>query len=204
MGTNESLEIVAHGLLSGDEDLRRAAAEALANDPEEGHAMLRDGAALPDILVRRAVVYGLARVNEPWAVELLQKLRVEDQQWVVRNSAAEVLERCAETNPRVPQPLTVPSETPWIIEFAGSQGVGISPGSPATEILIAAIKSDDPEIRLAAVPYLKRTPGEGVIRRLYDAMYSEDSTLREAVFLTLMEIAASDVKLPHPSQFGLG
>ena len=34
---------------------RRAAAESLANDPQEGHAMLQDGATLDDILVRRAV-----------------------------------------------------------------------------------------------------------------------------------------------------
>ena len=44
IGTNDALEIVAHTLLNADEDLRRAAAEALANDPGEGHAMLRDGA----------------------------------------------------------------------------------------------------------------------------------------------------------------
>lgn len=204
IGTNESLEVVAHGLLSGDDDLRRAAAEALANDPGEGHAMLKEGAALADIMVRRAVVYGLGRVDEPWAVELLQKLQVEDQQWVVRNSAAEVLERCAEMDPRVPRLLPAPSETPWIIEFAGTQGIGISPGSPATDILTAALKSENPELRLAAIPYLKKTPSEGIIPRLYDAMYSEDAVLQEAGYLALMEIAASGIKLPNPSQFGLG
>jgi len=41
IGTNEALEIVARTLLNADEELRRAAAEALANDPGEGHAMLR-------------------------------------------------------------------------------------------------------------------------------------------------------------------
>jgi hypothetical protein len=34
-------------------------------------------------------------------------------------------------------------------------------------------------------------------------MYSEDSGLREAIYLALMEIAASGRKLPHPSQFGI-
>ena len=50
---------VARALLQGDEELRRAAAEAMANDPIEGHAMLKEGATLPDILLRRAVVHGL-------------------------------------------------------------------------------------------------------------------------------------------------
>ena len=73
IGTNEALETVAHTLLNGDENIRRAAAEALANDPGEGHAMLRDGITINDILLRRAVAYGLGRVNEPWAVEALAK-----------------------------------------------------------------------------------------------------------------------------------
>jgi hypothetical protein len=91
-----------------------------------------------------------------------------------------------------------------LIEFAGKQGIGISPGSPATEILINALKSNIEEEQFAALPYLKRTPSEGVISNLYHAMYRDDSALREAIFLTLCEIAAGGVKLPAPEQFGLG
>ena len=159
IGTNEALEIVAHALLNADEDLRRAAAEALANDTGEGHAMLKDGATLSDILVRRAVVYGLARVNEAWAMELLQKMQMEDEQWVVRNSAGEVIEAHHQIeNPRVPRPLKAPSETPWLIEFAGTQGVGIAPGSSATDILISVLKNGKEEERLAALSILKEKP----------------------------------------------
>ncbi|HJQ14680.1 MAG TPA: NACHT domain-containing protein, partial [Anaerolineales bacterium] len=50
IGTEKSLEGVARALIQGDEELRRAAAEALANDPVEGHAMLKEGATLTDIL----------------------------------------------------------------------------------------------------------------------------------------------------------
>jgi HEAT repeat protein len=204
IGSTESLELVARALLSGDEDLRQAGAEALANDPGEGYAMLKDGATLDDILLRRAVVYGLARVDEPWAVELLKTMRIEDGQWVVRNSASEVLDYQTRLNPRVPRPLPPPSETPWLIEFAGKQGMGISPGAPATDILISALKSDDLDTSLASLPYLRRTPTEGVVTQLYHAMYKDDPELREGAYHTLMEIAASGVKLPHPSQFGLG
>ncbi len=204
IGTANAMEIVARALLHGEEDLRRAAAEALANDPKEGYAMLKEGTTLADILLRRAAVYGLARIDEAWAVETLQHIQVEDDQWVVRNSASEVLESKTQTNPRIPRPLTAPAETPWLIEFAGKQGVGISPGSPATEILIAALKSNIEEERLAALPYLKRMPNEGVITNLYHAMYRDDPELREAVFLVLCELAAGGIKLPMPEQFGLG
>jgi HEAT repeat protein len=203
IGTPTAMEAVARALLHGEEDLRRAAAEALANDPIEGHDMLKEGVSLADILLRRAVVYGLARVEEEWATETLQSIQVEDDQWVVRNSATEVLDSKNELTARIPQHLTAPSETPWLIEFAGKQGVGISPGSPATEILIAALKSEIEEERLAALPYLKRMPSDGVITSLYHAMYRDDPELREAVFLVLCELAASGIKRPDPQQFGL-
>jgi len=204
IGTSPAMESVARGLLNGEEDLRRAAAEALANDPNEGYAMLKEGTTLTDILLRRAVVYGLARVEEDWAIEALQHIRVEDDQWVVRNSAGEVLDSKDEIDPHIPQPLTTPSETPWLIEFAGKQGVGISPGSPATEILIAALNSDSEEVRLAALPYLKRMPNETVITNLYRAMYRNDAELREAVFLVLCELASGGIKLPAQEQYDVG
>ena len=204
IGTEKSLEGVARALLQGDEELRRAAAEALANDPLEGHAMLKEGATLADILVRRAVVHGLARVGQPWAIETLQKMQVEDDQWAVRNLANQYLEQMQNLDTRVPRPLTSPSESPWLIAFAGKQKMGIPRGGPATDVLLRAFKQGDTEERLAALPYLKRAANDGTINALYNAMYGEDPEVREAAFLAVAEIGADGFKLPHPNQFGLG
>jgi HEAT repeat protein len=205
IGTERSLEAVARGLLQGDEDLRRAAAEALSNDSGEGYAMLREGATLADdIMVRRAVVHGLARIHQPWAVETLQKMQVDDDQWAVRNLATQYLEQMAHMDPRVPHKLRSPSESPWLIEFAGKQGMGVPRGGPATEVLLSAFKLGDTEQRLAALPYLKRVANDGIIGTLYNGMYGEDPEVREASFYAIEEIAANGVKIPHPNQFGLG
>ncbi len=204
IGTPNSLDAVGRALLQGDEELRRAAAEALANDPGEGHAMLKEGAALPDIMVRRAVVHGLSRVGQPWAMDTLQHLQVEDDQWAVRNLANQYLEQMQNIDPRVPRKLTPPSESPWLIEFAGKEGMGIPRGGPATEVLLSAFKLGETEQRLAALPYLKRVANEGVIGALYNAMYGEDPEVREAAFYAIEEIGANGVNLPHPNQFGLG
>jgi hypothetical protein len=204
-GQSSAMEAVARALLQGDDETRRAAAEALANDPKEGHEMLRDGATMEDILVRRAVVYGLARINSPWAIETIEKIQVEDDQWIVRSAAAEVIEsRSVTGNPHIPRPLTPPSQTPWLIEFAGKQGVGISPGSPATDLLLTAVKNGNELEQQAALNYLRRNPTEGVIKTMYNAMQSGNPVMREACFLILWEIAASGVKLPDPAQYGLG
>ena len=204
IGTEKSLEAVARALLQGDDELRRAAAEAMANDPTEGHAMLKEGASLADIMLRRAVVHGLARIHEPWAVETLQRMQVEDDQWAVRNLANQYLEQKSHIDPRVPHRLKTPSESPWLIQFAGKQGMGVPRGGPATDVLLSAYKVGDTEERLAALPYLKRVANEGIIGALYNGMYGEDPEVREASFYALEEIAANGSPIPHPNQFGLG
>jgi len=204
IGTEKSLEAVARALLQGDEELRRAAAEAMSNDPVEGHSMLKEGATLADIMLRRAVVHGLARIDQPWALETLQHMQLEDDQWAVRNLANQYLEQKSHIDPRVPRRLKTPSESPWLIEFAGKQGMGIPRGGPATDVLLNAFKLGETEERLAALPYLKRVADEGVIGSLFNAMYGEDPEVREASFYALEEIAANGVKIPHPNQFGLG
>jgi HEAT repeat protein len=204
IGTDKSVEAVARALLQGDEELRRAAAEAMANDPGEGHAILKEGATLADIMLRRAVVYGLAHVSEPWAFEILQKMQVEDDQWAVRNLANQYLEQLSKPSSRAPRKLTPPSDAGWLIEFAGKQGKGIPKGSPATDILLNAFKTGATEQRLAALPYLKRVANEGIIGALYNAMYGDDLEVREAAFYAIEEIGANGTRLPHPNQFGVG
>ncbi|MFN3742258.1 MAG: HEAT repeat domain-containing protein [Anaerolineales bacterium] len=202
IGTQTALEHVARALLHGDENIRRIAAEALANDPFEGYAALQDGLTHEDVLLRRAVVYGLARVREPWAIESLQKTHMEDEHWMVRNAAAGVLEQMAHVRSRLPRRLTPPSETPWLLEFAAKQGVGITPGSPAVELLLQVLRSGEEDQRFAALSYLKRHPDEGLYSALYPILYDPTSPLREAVYRTLWEIAWSGEKLPHPQEYG--
>lgn len=204
LGSNDALEVVGHALLRADDDLRRSAAEALANDRSEGHAMLRDGAGMDDIPLRRAVAYGLGRVREPWAWEILDKLRLEDDQWIVRNAASEMIElKERQIDPRTPRPLSPASQTSWLIRFAGTLGVGISPGAPATSVLLAALKSPHGDERLAALEYLKAMHTESVVKELYDVMFGSDPELREAAFLVLWEMGASGFKLPDPAKYGL-
>lgn len=205
IGTTAALESVAYVLLHGEEDLRRAAAEALANDPQEGHAMLRDAVEMQDdLMVRRAAVYGLGRVDQPWADELLTRMQTDDPEWVVRNSAVEVVESRQVLNPRIPRRLPLPSESPWLIEFAGKQGLGVAPDKPPTDLLLLALKSGDEEERLASLAYLRILPLEGVFGALYQAMYSGTPELRDAIFLIVWEMAGRGVEIPDPVQFGVG
>ncbi len=204
IGTPQALEAVATALLQGNEDLRRAAAEALANDPKEGHEALREGIASDDILMRRAIVYGLARIPADWATALLQKTQIEDTQWVVRNVAVELLDNRSRPNPRVPRQLSPPAETPWLVEFAGRQGMGISPGQIANDILMMAFKSENEDEQRAALSYLRHTPSEGIISTLYQLYFGPKTDLRETIYHVLREYAQGGTQLPEPMQYGLG
>ena len=205
IGTTPSMDAVASALLHGDENLRRAAAEALSNCPGEGHKMLKEGAEMKDDLnVRRATAYGLGRINEPWARELLVKMQDEEDQWVVRNAAMEVIEDHQKPNPHIPKRHPPVTESPWLIAFAGKQGLGISPGKLPTEPLLLALKSGEPDERLAALAYLRMMPEEGVFGALYQAMYGGEPELRESVFQVLAEMAARGADMPDPIQYGVG
>ncbi|MGD0877164.1 MAG: HEAT repeat domain-containing protein [Anaerolineales bacterium] len=205
IGIPSAMDALANALLHGDEILRRSAAEAMANNPDEGYRMLREGALMKeDLNVRRAAAYGLGRIYESWAEELLNKLQTDDDQWIVRNSAQEVLEERQKPNPHVPKRLPPPSESPWLVTFAGKKGEGISPDKPPIDLLLLALKSDDPEERLASLAYLRVMPMEGVFGALFQAMYGGEPELREAVYRILSEMASTGVEVPDPIQFGVG
>jgi HEAT repeat protein len=204
IGTNQALEGVATALMQGDEQLRITAAEALANHPTDGREALREGIDNKDILLRRAVVFGLGRIKEPWANELLEKTQTQDEQWAVRNVAVEILEARQKPNPRVPVRLKATADTPWLIELAGKYGMGIVPGQPATDVFLLALKDDNIEYRQAALQYLRYTPNDGVLAALYPHLYGTDAELKDQVFLVLSDMALGGTHLPDPRQYGLG
>lgn len=204
IGTPQALEGVATVLMHGDEELRVIAAEALANNPGDGREALHEGISSDDILLRRAIVYGLARVPEPWAAELLEKTQLNDEQWAVRSVAVEMFNARQSPNQHIPLKSTSPSETPWLIEFAGKYGMGISPGQPATDILLFALKDENSEYLRPALNYLRNSPTDSVLAALYPHIFGTNTESREAVFQVLSEMALAGAILPETQQFGLG
>ena len=204
IGNKQAMDAIVATLLQGTENGRRAAAEALADNPEEGHPALIDGTKMDDLLVRRAVVYGLAQVNQPWSIEILEKVQIEDGQWIVRNAASEALENLRQPNPYIPYPLPQLSETPWLIAFAAKLGMGVIPGKPAMELLIQALKDGSEVQRLAALEYLRLKGGEDTVLHIYHALYGNLGALREMAYNTLWHIGSTGANLPPPIQFGLG
>jgi HEAT repeat protein len=202
IGTDAALEAVASALLHADEELRIIAAEALANHPEEGYPILEEGSKMDDVLVRRAVVAGLQRVGQPWAQEILARMRLEDNQWVVQDAATQALEELAQPYSRLPKPVPELSETPWLIAFASERGIGIAPGKPATNLIYLALKEGNEEQQLAALQYLGRCGDQDAILPIYEAYFTSSEEVKDAAYQALWLLDAGGLEIPAPMQFG--
>lgn len=197
--TPQAFEKVIDVLLGGDEIARQAAAEALANDSEAGYAAIENSSELEDVLTRRAVVYGLARIPKEWAVALLEKMSVEDGQWVVRNAAGQALEILKQGTPYRPRPLPPPADSPWLVHFASKLGIGVAGDTPAFELLNLALKNGDLQDKISALAYFQQHPQQADLDELENLAFNEDPALSQAALHLLWLLQASREKLNIPS-----
>lgn len=199
-------EIVVDALTHGDEPLRQAVAEGLATVPGYGHNLLMECSTYDDLLVRRAAVFGLAKVRQPWAVEILKKMQMEDAQWVVRNAAEQAVLALNRPHPGVPRPLPPLENTPWLIAFAAERGMGVSKGAQALEMLAIAARDGKEEQKLAAIYRIQHLPelNATMIAGLYQILFGPQYNLHNAIVYALWQLSGNGIELPHPRQFGLG
>jgi hypothetical protein len=197
IGTTRAMEMITAALLEANEEVRRAAAEALALHPQDGYPVLKEGISVDDVLVRRAVVFGLARVEEPWAREILEQVVVEDDEWLVRNAALQIVEESKTNGPIIPKPIPPIHELPWLISYASEKGMGVSPGQSGWDMLATVLKEGNEEQRMAAMQIYQRKPGEAipVISTLLDIHNGPEGEIREAAYNTLWNLQAFGLNL---------
>ena len=202
IGSDSALEGLGHALLGGDEELRLAAAEALAVHPDEGYGMLREAAEHEEIMTRRAAVFGLARVLEDWAVEMLEQVKLDDEEWIVRGAAAEALDRRQNPPWKIYPPPVEPSKLPWVQAYASKEGLAVGPGKASAEMLRRALNGGSFDEKVAALETLGWGAGEDLTLELYKALESGDDHLRDVAFESLWRLSSTGVRLPDPMKFG--
>jgi HEAT repeat protein len=191
IGGEEATEYLIQLLFEGREPVRRAVAESLASEPEVGHALLREAISEEDVLVRRAAIYGLARVSEPWALGILEECQVQDDEWFVRDAAREAVERFETgTTQRVPAVFPLPEHMVWLVEWAAEQGESVPQGGPqAIDMLIRVLQEGDDEARFAATDTLGKIGGWEAVKPLYATLRDSSPTVREAAYRSLTSIS---------------
>ncbi len=182
-------------LLNGEEKVRMLVAESLAFNSSIGTEILQEAVTLEDIVVRRAAINGLVKLNNLWSIQTLKTLMIEDSQWVVRNGAAQAVEYLESGNPYIPERILPLSETPWVIEFAGSQNLGVSSDQSIAPVLLLGLNSQTRKDMMNAVIYSVRDANQATVSKMVEiASKSHDLELINQIFLTLYLLRNSNAE----------
>ena len=187
MGGRPAIHRLTLLLVEAEQELRVTAARALAHCGEEGLEVLREALKDEDFLTRRAAVYGLAEVEEPWVWEQVANVATDDPEWIVRSAAETVLEMREKRSHPVQPPLEV-SEMGWLIAWAAQRGETVGRGESAYSFLLLALREGDPEVRKAAAQALGLAGKPEHVSALREATEEEDPEVAAAALEALEEL----------------
>ncbi|MGB9798750.1 MAG: HEAT repeat domain-containing protein [Thermanaerothrix sp.] len=187
-------EAVLRALTFGDEALRLAAAEALANIIPSGEEHLKEALSAEDLLTRRAAVIGIANLPAPWVAEELERIAVEDSQWVVRNAATQALESLHQAHLYLHPSTIPPHDAPWLIAFAAKLGQGITPGEPVDSLLQQALIQGNDNEKLSAMAMIRAQPRLIYVQPLKTLLHHDNPEVRHTANYTLWVLSLSEPK----------
>jgi len=188
IGTEQSLNAVVKALVQGSEQLRRAAAEALAALPGEGHEVLRDGIVSDNIDIRRASVFGLARINAPWALMALHRAMFEDEQFWVRTAAESAFMAAQAPHSEGPRAHPEADALGWLVAWAAEHGEGVPAGVNARQVLIRVLQEGEPEFKILSAQTMGQLGHVAGLKPLYAALRDRQPGVRDAVYTALSNI----------------
>ncbi|MBN2472764.1 MAG: HEAT repeat domain-containing protein, partial [Anaerolineae bacterium] len=197
IGTEQAVEVMHTGLYEGEENLRQAVAEGLAALPELGHTMLHDAATHPDMMVRRASVFGLARIGTPWALTDLYRRLLEDDQWYVRSAAEQVFARARPETKETAQPHPSLDSLEWVTDWLEEHQITLDEDQDMYQVLLHMLQDGEQAYRVASAHTLARTGYLPAASALYTILTDENDTVRSVSYAALAELETQyDIPLP--------
>lgn len=203
LGTPQALTTLAENLeLVSSNNTRRAITETLAMFPQTGYAFLYDAARHPELLVRRAIMWGLGRTQTDWAFILLNETFLSDSEWFVRSAAEQVLINAYQVDKQGVQLPPAIDTLEWLQAWAEveRERERLPKGTTDEALLVKAIEQNEqPLIRLLAVVVAGQLGVISAARALYRAMTDEQEAIRDAAFRALASLQArTGQPLPMP------
>lgn len=176
-------------LLSEHEKIRQIIAESFAFENDQGEEILKEAITLDEIVVRRSAIFGLIKINEDWAKNILSKLAIEDSQWVIRNAASQATEFLAKENPIIPKRIAPIYKNQWLIKFAGKNNLGVAKGQSNSNVLIMALLSNDPKDIMNATRLAIFEHNHELIDKMIEILkISTIQPIKDQIILTLQMI----------------
>jgi len=202
IATPQALESVAHALLTGDDNLRRAAAEALANHPQEGYPTIKDASELDNLNVRYASVYGLKRIEEKWSMDILEEMRIEEDEWVVRDAAQEAFETLRGVSPFTPSPLQPIPEVPLLKSYASDHDIELKSTQDKYQMLLNILSTGSIEQKFTALYYIQMKGFGSVFPDIYDCLWGDNEEIQRTAANTIWHLSLTGMDIPklEPSE----
>jgi HEAT repeat protein len=128
-------------------------------------------------------------IEEPWAVELLEKAALKDEQPAVQTAAAEALQiqksGAANSTWQAPRP----GEQAWLVRWAVAQGRMVPVGDEAMPEVMDALENNDPAIRREAALTLGVFADPDSMSPLVQAYADPERSVRDAAFESLCHLS---------------
>ena len=179
LNRSSSLQSIVDTLFSGDESIKRIAAEALAMIIPQGHEVLKEACRTNDLSVRKASIYGLSNIHQSWVDDLLAKISVEDNQWIVRDTAVQAIEARTKPDPFLPRRVPIAADASWLIQIASSRGEGISRSELPYALLLDTLASGSFEEQIASLDYLVDLSRKNIFDAVFRKFSGEEDIIRE-------------------------
>lgn len=181
-----AINIMVEGLLQGSEGLRQVLAQALASVPGAGHNLLKDAVEHNDMMVRRAAIMGLARIQANWALIALYEVLQEEQEWYVKSAAETYFVTARNPEREGPRLFLRPEELPWFRVWASNVGVEEMPqGEDAENLMLQVLRDQRPLARVMAARTIGRLGLMKGVRPLYVMLMDRESRVRTAAYEAL-------------------
>jgi HEAT repeat protein len=199
MATPQAFEYIATELeVAPVQDVRRAITETLAGNPEEGYSMLYQAIHVAGdeddfIKLRRAAVFGLARVKTNWALIALNEVLLDaNEQDYVQLAAEITLENIYLQSRQGIHSYPAPDNINWLAswrevqEMTGKLPEDHKSGNPL--LVFALMQQKEPELRRLAAVAVGQYGVVEAARTLYQALADPQELIRDAAFRALGQI----------------
>jgi HEAT repeat protein len=182
-------------IFTSDEDIRELACELISVHEPEGQQILQELTGTDNYLARKAAISGLVHIHEPWVFPLLEKLSIEDTQWVVRDAAKFALEHPLAQNIFTAIKSIPVLENPWTLSFSQNMKIDIPASGQPSELLYSILGKGNLADQRIALNYLLNQPDAKLIQVLLGAATNPQSDIREMAVNALYSLSKRGLDL---------
>ncbi len=183
-------------VISASPEIRQIICELFAFLPADGHELLKELSVLPNNPeTRKAAVYGLFLVGTDWSKALINKINIDDTEWLVRDAASHTIKISSLDYLVIPRHKPKVSDLPWLIKFAGRKRLGIHADEFPVDLLLLALKEGEPIIQVAAIETLAVDNTESTLHLFKEIMLKTQGVLQEAAYAALLLLSKRGINI---------